>query len=70
MSIWDIPKGGGLVSFVADTATTNSITVKTSSDFIEKITWGLAAALFILCIVTALMVSSGGGGAGAPLLSE
>jgi len=41
-----------------------------SSDFIEKITWGLAAALFILCIVTALMVSSGGGGAGAPLLSE
>jgi preprotein translocase subunit SecG len=32
-----------------------------STDFIEKITWGLAIALFTLCIITTLLVGSSGG---------
>lgn len=64
------PKGGGVDSTFGGNSANQMLGASRSSDFIEKITWGLAAALFILCIVTALMVSSAGGGAGAPLLSE
>ena len=28
-----------------------------STDFIEKLTWGLAIALFVLCIITAILVT-------------
>jgi preprotein translocase subunit SecG len=34
-----------------------------STDFVEKITWILAAILFVLCIITAMMVSGTTGGA-------
>ncbi|HRD80351.1 MAG TPA: hypothetical protein PLL53_06310, partial [Saprospiraceae bacterium] len=30
-----------------------------SSDFIEKATWGLAAALLVLCLVAAVLVGDG-----------
>jgi len=35
-----------------------------STDFIEKLTWGLAATLFILCLLTSLYVRSSAGGGG------
>ena len=35
-------------------------------DFIEKLTWGLAIALFILCIATTLVVSGGSAGGNLP----
>jgi len=31
-----------------------------SADFIEKVTWYLAIALFVLCIITAILVNAGG----------
>ncbi|HRW76377.1 MAG TPA: hypothetical protein P5563_10765, partial [Saprospiraceae bacterium] len=38
-----------------------------STDFIEKATWYLAAALVVLCIITSLMVGTGGE---APLMTQ
>jgi preprotein translocase subunit SecG len=43
--------------------------VAKSADLIEKITWGLAIALFLLCIVATFMVGSGGA-ADVPLQSQ
>ncbi len=56
------PKGGGLDSTFGGTAGANQVLgAAKSSDFIEKLTWGLAAALLILCLVTSLVVGTGGG---------
>lgn len=53
------PKGGGLdATFGA--AGNQMFGAARSSDFIEKITWGLAAALFILCLLTSLVVGTSG----------
>lgn len=42
-----------------------------STDFVEKATWVLGAALLILCVVAALTVSGGTtGGAEIPLQSQ
>ncbi|MCC6279594.1 MAG: preprotein translocase subunit SecG [Saprospiraceae bacterium] len=42
-----------------------------STDFVEKATWVLGAALLILCVVAALTVSGGStGGAEIPLQSQ
>ena len=51
------PKGGGLDSTFGGSAGANQMfgAAKTT-DLIEKITWGLAIALFILCILTSLVV--------------
>ena len=40
-----------------------------STDFVEKATWFLAAALFILCILASYAVG-GGGGSEIELLSQ
>lgn len=57
------PKGGGLDSTFGGTAGANQVLgAAKSSDFIEKLTWGLAAALFILCLVTSLVVGTGNSG--------
>jgi preprotein translocase subunit SecG len=40
-----------------------------SADLIEKITWGLAIALFVLCIAATFLVGSGGA-ADIPLQSQ
>jgi len=59
------PKGGGLDSTFGGTSGANQLLgAAKSTDFIEKLTWGLAAALFILCLATSLVVRSGSGGGG------
>lgn len=51
------PKGGGIDSTFGGSQANQMLGASRSTDVIEKITWGLAAALFILCILTALAVS-------------
>lgn len=52
------PKGGGLDSTFGGGAGANQMfgAAKTS-DLIEKITWGLAITLFILCLITSKVVA-------------
>lgn len=57
------PKGGGVDSTFGGSQANQMFGAAKSTDFIEKVTWGLAIALFVLCIITALMVDGGGGGA-------
>lgn len=52
------PKGGGIDSTFGGSQANSVIGASRSTDVIEKITWGLAAALFILCILTALAVGA------------
>lgn len=63
------PKGGGVDSTFGGQSANQMFGAAKSTDFIEKITWGLAIALFALCIITTLMVGSGGE-AGQQLLSQ
>jgi len=63
------PKGGGVDSTFGGNASNQMFGAAKSTDLIEKVTWYLAITLFVLCIITTLMVSTGGGG-GVPLLSE
>lgn len=51
------PKGGGIDSTFGGSQANQMLGASRSTDVIEKITWGLAAALFVLCIITALAVS-------------
>lgn len=53
-------KGGGLASNFG--ASSNQFGVKKTSDFLEKLTWGLAIALVVLCL-TATLVSDRDGAA-------
>jgi preprotein translocase subunit SecG len=41
-----------------------------STDFIEKATWVLAAALLVLCVVSVLMVGGGEAATDIPLQSQ
>lgn len=52
------PKGGGVDSTFGGGAANQMFGAAKSTDFIEKLTWGLAGALFILCIITAILVNS------------
>ncbi len=56
------PKGGGIDSSLGGVAANQMFGAAKSTDFVEKVTWGLAASLFILCIVTAMLVSGSGSG--------
>lgn len=56
------PKGGGIDSNFGGSAANQMFGAAKSTDFIEKITWGLGASLFILCVITAILVSGGSGG--------
>ncbi len=58
------PKGGGLDSSFGGTQANQMLGAAKSADFIEKLTWGLAIALFVLCIITTLVVSGGSSGGG------
>lgn len=51
------PKGGGIDSTFGGSGANQMLGAAKSTDFIEKLTWGLAATLFILCIITAIMVT-------------
>jgi len=55
------PKGGGVDSTFGGQSANQMFGAAKSTDFIEKITWGLAIALFTLCIITTLLVGSSGG---------
>jgi preprotein translocase subunit SecG len=50
------PKGGGVDSTFGGQSANQMFGAAKSTDFIEKITWGLAIALFVLCIATTFIV--------------
>lgn len=52
------PKGGGVDSTFGGQGANQMFGAAKSTDFIEKLTWGLALALFALCIITVLVVNS------------
>jgi preprotein translocase subunit SecG len=65
------PKGGGVDSTFGGQSANQMFGAAKSTDLIEKITWGLAIALFIFCIITAIMTGTGGAeGFDAPLRSQ
>ena len=67
------PKGGGLDSSFGGAAGANQVFgAARSTDFVEKLTWGLAIALFILAIITAIIVTNSAGASGGviPLQSQ
>src|SRR5258706_15825448 len=53
-------KGGGLAA--GFTGGSQMMGVKKTTDFIEKLTWGLAVALVIFCLGASLALSSRSGG--------
>jgi len=55
------PKGGGIDSTFGGSGANQMLGAAKSTDFIEKLTWGLAIALFILCIITAIVVTGSEG---------
>ena len=55
------PKGGGVDATFGGQASNQIFGAAKSTDFIEKLTWGLATALFILCIIASLVASNSGG---------
>lgn len=65
------PKGGGVDSTFGGSQANQMFGAAKSADFIEKATWYLAAALFILCIIATLMSGADATGVtDAPLMSE
>jgi len=56
------PKGGGIDSTFGGGAANQMFGASKSADFIEKATWYLAIALFVLCIITSMKVGTGGVG--------
>ncbi len=52
------PKGGGVDSTFGGQSANQMFGAARSADFIEKLTWYLAAALFILCIFAAILTGS------------
>ncbi len=55
------PKGGGVDATFGGSSANQMFGAAKSTDFIEKLTWGLAIALFALCIISAIMVQGAGG---------
>jgi preprotein translocase subunit SecG len=60
------PKGGGIDPTLGGQAQ-QLFGAARSTEFIEKATWGLAAALLVLCIAAVLVVGTGGSGTGAEI---
>lgn len=57
------PKGGGVDSTFGGAATNQMFGAAKSTDFIERVTWHLVIALFVLCVATTILpslVNSGG----------
>lgn len=52
------PKGGGVDSTFGGASANQMFGAAKSSDFIEKLTWFFAIALFVICIVTTLWLGS------------
>ncbi len=53
------PKGGGLDSTFGGAASNQMFGAAQSTDFIERVTWHLIIALFLLCVITTIMPSFG-----------
>ena len=53
------PKGGGVDSTFGGQSANQMFGAARSTDFIEKLTWGLAAVLFALCILTTFVANAG-----------
>jgi len=66
------PKGGGVDSTFGGAGANQVFGAARSTDFIEKLTWGLAITLFVLAIITAIVVSNSAGANGGviPLQSQ
>ena len=58
------PKGGGVDSTFGGSSANQMFGASKSTDFIEKLTWYLAIAMFALCIIATLVVQEGGAAAG------
>lgn len=52
-------KGGGLSSTFGGSSANQMIGAKKTTDLLEKITWGLAAALLVLTLTTNLIIDKG-----------
>ena len=63
------PKGGGIDSTYGSGAN-QMFGAAQSADAIVKITWVLAGALFVLCIVSFFFISKGAGATEVKLLSQ
>ena len=63
------PKGGGVDATFGGGASNQIFGAAKSTDFIEKLTWGLFAAMIILCIIAAL-VAGGMEASSGPLLES
>jgi len=63
------PKGGGVDSTFGGSQANQMFGAAKAADFIEKATWYLVIALYVLCMITSI-VAGGGEGAEAPLLSQ
>jgi protein translocase SecG subunit len=50
------PKGRGLDANFGGAAANNLLGASQSADFIEKLTWGLAAGILVLCLTVAFLV--------------
>lgn len=53
-------KGGGLSSQFGGSSASNLIGVKKTSEFLERLTWGLAIAIMVLALATNLVDTRGG----------
>ncbi len=51
-------KGGGVDATLGGSQANQLFGAAKSADFIEKLTWYLAATLFILCIIATMIVGS------------
>jgi len=65
------PKGGGIDSTFGGAGANQMFGAAKSADFIEKLTWGLAIVLMVLCIIAALIVNNAGAAAlDVPILTQ
>ena len=55
------PKGGGVHPTFGGSQANQVFGAAKSADIIQKVTWYMAIALFVLCIIVSLMVSTGTG---------
>jgi preprotein translocase subunit SecG len=62
------PKGGGVDSTFGGQSANQMLGAAKSADFVEKLTWALSIALFIMCIITTLVVSGGSAASDLPPL--
>jgi preprotein translocase subunit SecG len=63
------PKGGGIDSTYGSGAN-QMFGASRSADAIEKITWYLAGALIVMCIISYFFISSGAAAGAGKLLSQ